>query len=117
MKFIKISFYRLVVLSLILLTQPGCDLSKPLPEDKLDYAGTWEATRVKLSITLDGMAVYERFDEGMMKTTISGPISEFKGDNFSIGFSFMATTLEVSEPPTQEGDSWTMTVNGVKLIK
>lgn len=117
MKFLKISFYRLVVLSLILLTQPGCDLSKPLPKDKLDYAGKWEGDLVKLTITADGMAVYERFDLGMKKTTISGPISKFEGDNFSVGFWFMATTLEVSEPPTLEDDRWTMTVDGVELFK
>ena len=117
MNFLKITFYRLVVLSLILLTQPGCDLSKPLPKDKLDYTGQWESTLVKLSITPDGMAVYERFDEGMMKTTISGPISKFEGDNFAIGFWFMATTFIVSEPPTQDGNRWTMTVDGVELSK
>lgn len=117
MKFLKISFYPVIFLSLILLTQPGCDLAKPLPPDKADYAGQWEGELVKLSITPDGMAVYERQGKGNMKTTVSGPISKFEGDNFTVGFWFMATAFEVSQPPIEEGNRWTMTVDDVDLYK
>ena len=90
--------------------------SNPLPPDKLDYAGEWKSPEMYLLILEDGTLNYIRF-KGGIKTTITGSITEFQGDNFLGGVAFITTTFVVSKPPYNENGVWKMVVDGVELTK
>ena len=92
----------------------GC--GTPVPADKADYVGVWRSPEMHLSITQDGNIDYERH-RGSAETSINGPLQQFQGDEFSVGFWFISTTFVVSKPPYQEGDRWKMVVDGVELTK
>ena len=69
-----------------------------------------------LAIAPSGHVEYER-QRGATSTSVSGPIQEFKGDDFSVGFLFFSTTFVVSRTPYREGDTWKMVVDGVELTR
>jgi len=92
----------------------GCGI--PLPDDKRDYAGLWQAPSMSLLIEPDGSVRYKRIKKGAT-TEISGPIQEFRGDDFVVGFALIKTTFEVSRPPYLEGNEWKMVVDGVVLTR
>ena len=92
----------------------GC--GTPVPVDKADYVGTWRSQEMRLSITQEGNINYERH-RGSARTSIDGPLQEFHGNDFSVGFWFISTTFVVSKPPYQEGGEWKMVVDGVELTK
>ncbi len=69
-----------------------------------------------LLITQDGSVKYERL-KGGVTTSISGPLQEFQGNDFSVGISFLSSTFVVSKPPYQEDGRWKMVVDGVELTK
>jgi hypothetical protein len=92
----------------------GCGI--PVPEDKRDYIGLWEAPNMSLLITQDGLVKYERIKRGA-STKISGPIKEFQGDDFVVGLWFIKTTFRVNRRPYQEGSQLKMVVDGVELIR
>ena len=74
----------------------GCN-SIPIPEEKKTYVGTWEGVGFHLTIT--------------------GPVTDFKGNDFVVGALFITTRFEVQHPPYMEGDDWFMVVDGVELKK
>ena len=92
----------------------GC--AKPLPSEKLAYAGQWRSTTMSLLITESGNVNYRRVDGGMSKS-INGPVQAFEGDNFVVGVGPIKTTFVVSMPPHEDGGAWKMTVDGVALTK
>jgi hypothetical protein len=102
---------RGALLALLLL---GC--SNPLPADRSDYAGDWQAENVRLQISTGGRVVYHRFEGGSEKR-IKAPLQSFAGDDFVVGVWFIRTTFKVSRPPHREGDSWKMTVDGMELTR
>ncbi len=102
-----------VVLALALL---GCS-GQPLPDDKLDYAGNWEAEGFELMITKGGGVSYERVRDSGARTEINGPIKAWDGDDFSVGILMMTSTFEVSETPHEVDGVWKMTVDGVELTR
>jgi len=90
--------------------------SKPLPEDKLDYAGEWESLEMSLLILANGRIEYERtHDKG--KTSIDAPIKEYRGNHFVVGIGPLTTTFVVNDPPHQVGGKWQMVVDGVRLTR
>jgi hypothetical protein len=93
----------------------GC--GKPVPADKADYVGEWSASNMLLSIAPNGHVEYKRQWGASTSTSASGPIQEFKGDDFSVGVLFLSTTFVVSRPPYREGDTWKMVVDGVELTR
>ncbi|AQS39850.1 hypothetical protein Sps_04767 [Shewanella psychrophila] len=101
------------VIALLLLLS-GC--ADPLPEDKLSYVGEWQSKEMGLLILADGTVAYKRL-KGGATTSVNGPLKEFVGDDFVVGFLFMATTFVVSESPHEVDGVWLMTVDGVKLIR
>ena len=105
-----------VIPAIFLLALFLCSCSKPVPAAKADYVGRWRAPGMDLLITQGGSIEYERL-KGGSKTSITGPIQEFQGNNFSVGISFLSTTFVVSKPPYQEGGRWKMVVDGVELTK
>ena len=50
-------------------------------------------------------------------TSIEGPLRAFHGDNFEVGIRPMLAAFVVSETPHQEGGSWVMVVDRVKLVR
>lgn len=105
---------RIAALVIAVLLVAGC--ATPVPPGKLSYVGEWHQRTMYLLITADGSVEYKRLKEGVT-TTITGPLREFKGDNFVVGFWPVLATFEVTETPHQEGDAWVMVVDGVKLIR
>lgn len=92
----------------------GC--GQPLPADKADYAGIWQGGGTTLQIAADGRVEYERV-EGNGKRSMSGPISEFEGDSFSVGIGSLSTLFQVSSKPSRRHGVWHMTVDGVELTR
>jgi hypothetical protein len=92
----------------------GC--GKPLPPDKLAYAGEWHSSTMSLLITESGDVDYRRVD-GHTSKSISGPLQAFEGSNFVVGVGPIKTTFVVSEPPHDDQGTWKMVVDGVALTK
>ena len=93
--------------------------SKPLPADKANFVGEWknDNSHVNLSITPEGRVEYSNKQLGK-STSISAPIQEFEGYNFSVGLGPLSTKFKVSQPPTQDAQgNWHMTVEGYELSK
>ena len=107
----KLKFGLLFLVSMLLV---AC--SKPLPEDKLTYAGDWHSKEMELLILPDGTVAYKRLKSGGA-TSINGPIKKFEGNNFVVGIWFFTTTFEVAEPPVEIDGNWQMVVDGVRLTK
>ena len=104
--------YPLIILIIFLLA--GC--SHPVPSDKADYVGEWKSKEMYLLILQDGTVSYKRLKNGGT-TSVNGPLKEFAGNNFVVGFGFLTTTFEVTQVPKKENDVWKMTVDGVQLTK
>ena len=102
----------LVVLFALLLAACG----KPLPQDKLAYAGEWRGPGMALDITTGGEVRYRRV-KGNANTSVDAPIKAFHGDDFEVGIGPVTTRFVVSKPPALEGGRWTMTVDGVTLSR
>ena len=92
----------------------GC--ANPLPEEKLHYIGEWQSSEMGLLILADGTVAYKRLKNGGA-SSVNGPLKEFKGDDFIVGFSFLTTTFKVTEAPHQVDGVWTMIVDGVTLTR
>ena len=107
----KIKYISLVLISIIL---TAC--SKPIPNERFDYVGEWQSKEMYLLILKDGTVSYKRLKNGGT-TSVNGPLKEFKGNDFVVGFSFLTTTFDVSQKPTKIDNKWKMTVDGVQLTK
>jgi hypothetical protein len=105
---------KLILLLLVVLTISSC--SKPIPADKLSYAGEWKSKEMYLLILLDGTVAYKRLQNGGT-TSINAPLKEFVGDDFIVGLGFFTTTFDVAEAPHQVDGNWVMVVDGIKLTK
>ena len=101
----------LMLLGLVLLLA-GC--ARPLPQDRLEYAGLWQGKDMVLQITADGRVSYRR-QHGSASTSINAPLKAFVANGFVVGVGFMTTTFEVTQPPHQENGVWVMEVDGVRL--
>ncbi len=103
-----------LLLSLVLL---GC--SKPLPPDKIQYAGTWISadSRVNVLITPEGRIEYSNQQPGK-STSVSSPIKSFNEHGFDAGVGPLTTTFKVTQAPTQDNQgNWFMIVDGYTLAK
>ena len=89
---------------------------KPIPPDKQNYVGEWRSKEMYLLIMENGRVKYKR-QTRFATTEITGPIKEFQGDHFVVGFAFVKTRFEVSKPPHQEDGGWSMVVDGVRLTR
>lgn len=92
----------------------GC--SKPVPADKAAYVGEWRSREMSLLITADGTVHYLRY-KGGGQVKVTGPLREFKGDDFVVGVPFVTTTFVVSRPPQADDGKWKMVVDGVELTR
>ena len=110
----SVNFKCFIPAILILTLLCGCGI--PVPEDKSSYVGEWRSKEMYLLILQDGSVDYKRLKKGST-VSVTGPIQEFQGDNFVVGFSFVNTVFEVSKTPYQENGEWKMVVDGVELTK
>ena len=90
--------------------------SKPLPETKQNYVGEWQSDEMRLLILADGTVSYKRLKNGGT-TSVNGPLKEFDGNDFIVGFMFFTTTFEVMEAPHEVDEQWQMVVDGVRLTR
>ena len=114
MKFRKTGALLIAAVFLLTVFLYGCGIR--VPAEKADYVGEWEGPEMYLSIAPNGHVEYKR-RQGRTETTISGPLQEFKGNDFLVGIPFLTATFVVSKPPYKEGDTWKMVVDGVELTK
>lgn len=105
-----------IVLCLLILAGLMTGCTKPLPSDKMAYAGEWQGPHIYLFISPSGDVEYER-QQGATTTSITGAINAFDGNSFSVGFAFITADFEVSTPPYQAQGQWHMVVDGEKLTK
>lgn len=105
---------QVFVTALLMLALSGC--GKPVPAEKAAYVGEWRATAMVILITQDGSVAYRRLEGGVNKS-IDGPLKDFQGNNFVVGFGPVSTVFIVSVPPHLDGDVWKMTVDGVELTR
>jgi hypothetical protein len=93
-----------------------CACAQPVPAEKERFVGEWQAPQMYLLVQQDGHVRYLR-QEGSTKTSVTGPLQGFQGDNFTVGVWFMATTFNVTQPPHEVEGTLRMTVDGVELIR
>lgn len=103
-----------VIISLLPLFLYGCGIQ--VPEEKAQYVGEWRAPQMYLLITQDGSVEYKRI-KGGARTSVSGPLRAFEGDNFVVGIPVFSTTFIVSKVPYEENGQWKMVVDGVTLTR
>lgn len=90
--------------------------AKPLPPERLAYAGQWRSTTMSLLITTGGNVNYRRVEGGTSRS-VNGPLRSFEGDNFVVGVGPVKATFVVSVPPHEDSGAWKMTVDGVELTR
>jgi hypothetical protein len=105
---------RLLMLIGWLLALSACGIE--VPPDKGDYVGRWKHPDMSLWIQADGHVEYRR-DEGRVKTSVSGPLKAFDGDDFEVGIGWMSTRFDVTEPPHRDYGEWKMVVEGLELTR
>lgn len=96
----------------------GGSKSASLPADFQHYIGFWQGPTIRLSISPNGEVDYKQtIVEGTntRNRSVTGPVSSFGGNSFNVGVLGMNTTFNVETPPHQNGDGWTMTLDGEQL--
>lgn len=106
---------RVRTIALAALLVAACS-AKPLPPERLDYAGHWKGPGIDLVITAEGRASYDK-KSGATAVHVDGPIQGFSGDDFVVGVMVMRTKFVVGKPPSERGGVWTMTVDGTELVR
>lgn len=101
----------LIALCLLLV---GC--AEPLPPERLDYVGQWQAPGMTLLILADGSVSYQRI-RGGATVSVNGPLQAFIGNDFSVGLGPLSTQFSVSVAPHEREGVWYMTVDGVDLTR
>lgn len=104
------------LLSAALLSSSLAACSKPLPPDKMDYAGHWQEKSTQLVISQDGNVNYQR-RQAKGTTSVNAPILRFEGNDFLVGIGPLHTTFVVQRPPYKENGQWKMRVDGMDLIR
>lgn len=94
----------------------------PVPASKAAYIGTWKGPDMDLAIEADGKIAYKRLTSegaGKGKKTLDLHIElkRFNGNDFDAGYGIFHSTVVVSKPPATDGETTTMTVDGVELTK
>ena len=93
--------------------------AKPLPAEKIAYAGTWTSadSRVNITITPEGRVEYSNEQPGK-SSSVSAPFKSFDGDNFDAGIGPLSTEFKVTQPPKQDAQgNWFMIIDGHTLAK
>ncbi len=110
----KRSYVYLLVSFLAPLLFYGCGIQ--VPADKAQYVGEWQSPGMYLLITQDGSVKYKRIHGGVTRS-VTGPLREFRGNDFTVGLPLISTTFVVSRPPYEDNGQWKMVVDGVTLTR
>jgi hypothetical protein len=94
---------------------PGRAAADP-PVDKAAYLGTWAGDGVELTFGDDGVVSYKK-SRGSASKSITGRFDGFDGANIKVNVLVTSMTLEVQQPPHQEGSAWVMTIEGARVTK
>jgi len=86
------------------------------PVDKAAYFGTWAGDGVELTFGDDGVISYKK-SKGSTSKSVTGRFDSFDGPNIKVNVLITTMTLEVQQPPHQEGAEWVMTVEGSRVSK
>lgn len=108
---------NLAIAGLLSLSLIGC--AKPLPAEKIAYAGTWTSadSRVTITISPEGRVEYSNEQPGK-SSSVSAPIKSFDGDSFDAGIGPLSTEFKVTQPPKQDDQgNWFMIIDGHTLAK
>jgi len=90
--------------------------AKPIPAGHRDLVGTWDGPGMQLEITADGRLAYHR-QKGSGNVSIEAPIQEIGAGRFTAGLGPMTTEFRIDRAPRLENGAWTMTVDGVALVR
>ena len=90
--------------------------AKPIPAKHRDLVGDWEGPGMELRISADGRLTYRR-TKANGNVSIDAPIQEIRADGFSAGVGPMTTQFKLDRAPRLENEVWTMTVDGVELVR
>ncbi len=85
-----------------------------LDGDRQNYIGEWRGANANLLVKPDGTIEYRREEtvgDSTNTDTVSGPINNFDGANFTVGVLGNNTHFQVDAPPA----NGSMTVNGERL--
>lgn len=108
------SFTSMVVWALFGVGSPLS--SSSVPTDKEAYVGHWSGMGVELEMTSEGQVKYVTRRGPTSKSSLA-QLRRFEGDDFEAGVWVLAQDFKVSEPPAYRNGEWTMTVNGVRLLR
>lgn len=106
-------YVRLLMLA-ALVTLGGC--AKELSADKANYVGLWKSNETSLLITASGRLEYES-NAGMVKKSISAPITKFTDEKITAGFLVFNTDFVITRPPKLENGVWSMVIDAKELFK
>lgn len=107
--------FRVLLLLALAVLLAAC--GQPLPSDRMNYAGEWRSEEMYLLITREGRVNYVRRKGGSGSTKVQGPLRAFEGNDFIVGLPLVNTRFVVAKPPTEADGKWTMTVDGVVLVR
>jgi hypothetical protein len=96
--------------------KPAADKSAAPPVDKAAYLGTWAGDGVELTFGDDGIVSYKK-SKGVASKSVTGRFDSFDGPNIKVNVLITTMTLDVQEPPHQEGGVWVMTIEGSRVTK
>lgn len=88
----------------------------PVPPDKLDYVGMWQGKGMSLAINADGRIGY-RTCRSWFCTVIEAESFSFTPTGLRFGFLLLRWNLRVDRPPHRLNGRWTMTIDGVDLVR
>ncbi|KFN41313.1 hypothetical protein [Arenimonas oryziterrae] len=103
---------RFLALLLAVLLLAAC--AKPIPADKQDFVGYWQAPNMAMLITADGRLKYKR-EKGTGNVSIDAPIKAFENGGFTSGIGPLTTFFKIDKTPHEEDGVWKMTIDGVEL--
>lgn len=95
------------------LLSTGCGKKTPLAEGQKDYAGKWVAADgTYVHVFMDGSGAFK-----MASSSVEGGSATIAGDTLTIGMGPIKKDFKVTEAPKKSGNSWTMTLDGIKYTK
>jgi hypothetical protein len=90
--------------------------AKPIPAEHRELVGHWEGPGMVLQISADGRLAYKRHKAGG-NVSIDAPIQELGASGFSAGVGPLTTQFKLDRAPRLDNGAWTMTVDGVVLVR
>jgi hypothetical protein len=91
------------------------EVKAQIPEEKSAYLGRWDGPGTTVHITRSGIFSFYQHAEGKPRS-IAAKIRAFAGNDIVLA-TYREQFVNVQVPPHFDGTSWTMTVEGVPLLR